>query len=199
MTENQEKRVRAKIAKIKKALAADKKHWGGYYHDGGGLRYVQPELYIKLEDYTGALRYFNWFDKHFSDDVGSPLFWFQYSLTLYKTKRVERAKTQIIQAHFLNEYLIDYFLDPKSIEHIRSSNNWPIEVLIKYFGYKKESFPEFSEWLAEYSKSKAFIDLKNEIKEIDLKLDTEEKRSKRAALLSKRSKLIKNGSGSGQQ
>lgn len=192
MTENQVNRVRAKIAKIKKALAADKKHRGGYYHDGGGLRYVQPELYIKLEDYTGALRYFNWFNKHFSDDVGSPLFWFQYALTLFKTKRVEKAKSQIIQTHFLNEYLIDYFLDPKSIEHTNLNKNWPIEMLVKYFDYKKESFPEFSQWLATFSESREFKDLKKEIAEIDLKLETETKRSIRAALLSKRSDLITN-------
>lgn len=192
MTENQENRIRAKISKLKKALAADKKHWGGYYHDGGGLRYAQPELYIKLEDYTGALRYFNWFNKHFSDDVGSPLLWFQYALTLFKTKRLEVAKNQIIKAHFLNEYLIDYFLDPTSIANIHPTNNWPIEVLIKYFEYKKDSYPDFAEWLKMISESIEFKNLIKEITEIDLKLDIETKRSKRAALLSKRSNLINN-------
>jgi len=47
MTEKQQERIRNKIGKIKKALAADKKHWGGFYHDGKGLRYLIPELFIK--------------------------------------------------------------------------------------------------------------------------------------------------------
>ncbi len=33
MTEKQKERVRNKIAKIRKELAADKKRWGGYYDD----------------------------------------------------------------------------------------------------------------------------------------------------------------------
>jgi len=44
MTEKQAQRLKNKIAKIKKALAADKRYWGGYYHDGGGLRYAPPEI-----------------------------------------------------------------------------------------------------------------------------------------------------------
>ncbi len=34
MTPRQEERIRNKIAKIRKELAADKKQWGGYHHDG---------------------------------------------------------------------------------------------------------------------------------------------------------------------
>jgi len=30
------------IKKIKAALSADKKYWGGHYHDGQGLRYIPP-------------------------------------------------------------------------------------------------------------------------------------------------------------
>lgn len=33
MTPKQADRIRNKIKKIKAALAADKKRWGGYYHD----------------------------------------------------------------------------------------------------------------------------------------------------------------------
>jgi len=69
MTPKQQARLQNKIKKIKSALAADKKHWGGYYHDGGGLRYLPPGLYIQLEDYSGGLRYLNWFKKNFPDDA----------------------------------------------------------------------------------------------------------------------------------
>ena len=63
MTPKQIERIQNKIVKIKRALAADKRRWGGYYDDSRGLRYLAPEQYIKIRDYKGALRYFNWFNK----------------------------------------------------------------------------------------------------------------------------------------
>ena len=59
MTPKQEERIRDKISKIKKALAADKRQWGGIYHDGPGLRYLPPELFLKLKDYIFLIREFN--------------------------------------------------------------------------------------------------------------------------------------------
>ena len=121
MTENQKNRIKVKISKIKKALSADKKFWGGYYHDGGGLRYVQPELYIKIQDFTGALRYFNWFDKNFPDDIGAPIFLFEYALTLFKTKRIEKAESKILESLNLNQYIIDFYLDRNAIINLDSN------------------------------------------------------------------------------
>ena len=66
MTDKQIERVKAKIEKYKKALAADKKYWGGLYHDGQGIRYLIPEQFIKIKDYKGGQRYLNWFGKEFS-------------------------------------------------------------------------------------------------------------------------------------
>ncbi len=62
MTPKQEERIRIKIARIRKELAADKKRWGGFYDDSRGLRYLPPEQFIKLKDYKGGLRYLRWFD-----------------------------------------------------------------------------------------------------------------------------------------
>ena len=64
MTPKKQERIINKIKKIKAGLAADKKYWGGHYHDGQGLRYIPPQLYLELEDYSGGLRYFNWFKKN---------------------------------------------------------------------------------------------------------------------------------------
>ncbi len=138
MTESQKNRIKKKIANIKKALAADKKHWGGFYHDGGGLRYAQPELYIKLHDYTGALRYFNWFDKNFPNDAGTPQFLFEYALILFKTNRIEKAEIKILETHMSNQYLIDYFLNRISIPDINDQSEWEIKSLVRYFDYKKK-------------------------------------------------------------
>ncbi|SDF28538.1 hypothetical protein SAMN05421855_1303 [Ulvibacter litoralis] len=152
VTENQIKRIKVKIAKIKKALAADKKHWGGFYHDGGGLRYLQPNLYIQIQDFTGALRYFNWFEKNFPEDMGTPLFIFEYALTLFKTNRIEKAEEKILELNELNQYLVDYYLDKNSITNIESNSDWQIESLMKYFEYKKDDLVmiDFTDWLTEY-------------------------------------------------
>jgi hypothetical protein len=60
MTPKQMEKIQNKIAKIKRALAADKRQWG-CYDDSRGLRYLTPALYLKLKDSGGAMRYFNWF------------------------------------------------------------------------------------------------------------------------------------------
>jgi hypothetical protein len=62
MTDKQIEGVKARIEKYKKALAADKKYWGGQYHDGQGIRYLILKQFIKIRDYKGGQRYLNWFD-----------------------------------------------------------------------------------------------------------------------------------------
>ena len=62
MTPKQAEKLRDKILKIKRALSADKRRWGGVYDDSRGLRYLHPEIFLRLQDYTGALKYFKWFN-----------------------------------------------------------------------------------------------------------------------------------------
>ena len=165
MTENQKNRIKVKISKIKKALTADKKFWGGYYHDGGGLRYAQPELYIKIQDFTGALRYFNWFDKNFPDDIGTPGFLFEYALTLFKTKRIKKAESKILETLDSNHYIVDFYLDRNTVINRDSNSEWPIESLIKYFEYKKDdpNLADFSEWLTDFAQTQRFLSFKRNL------------------------------------
>ena len=90
MTPKQTDRTQNKIAKIKRALAADKRLWG-CYDDSRGLRYLSPALYLKLKDYKGAMRYFNWFQKNFSDDSGYPSFLLEWTITLFKNCKLKEA------------------------------------------------------------------------------------------------------------
>lgn len=52
MTDKQIEKIKVKISKYKKALAADKKYWGGQYPDRQGIRYIIP---IGL--YASTIRY----------------------------------------------------------------------------------------------------------------------------------------------
>lgn len=97
MTEKQEQRIRDKIKKVKSALAADRRFHNGYFDDSRGLRYVPPGLYLKIKDYKGAARYFNWFDKNFSTDIGYGTFLFEYALSSFKNKKIKIAGRKIME------------------------------------------------------------------------------------------------------
>jgi hypothetical protein len=199
MTEKQIERIKNKISKIKKGLAADKKHWGGYYHDGGGLRYMPPELYIKIQDYTGSLRYFNWFDKNFPEDSGFPTFLFEWAITLFKTKRLKLAENKVKHTFYSNTYLLDKFLDKELLQFNKSEDsNWQYEQLIDDFIYSKnhEDMKEFAEWLNTYIKSEDFLAFANEFIEIKSKLKDEPVGEKRSYLVKKEYELLERVSSS---
>ena len=134
MTPKQIERVKNKIKLIKSELAKDKKVWGGQYHDGRGLRYLPTSLYIQIGDYSGGLRYVNWFDKNFPDDIGSSLYLFEAIFILFKSKKTKEAEHKLKQNKNELEYILDLY--------------FKIEV-DKKFAYKfnNEEFIEFSIWL----------------------------------------------------
>lgn len=124
MTPKQAERIQAKITKIKKELAADKRRWGGFYDDSRGLRYLSPTLYLKLEDYTGVLRHFNWFAKNFPDDMGCPIFLFEWTITLFKTKKIALAEQKAMETFQANTHLLNAFLlRPPHGRNIREWSN----------------------------------------------------------------------------
>lgn len=137
MTPKKIERVKNKIKLIKSELAKDKKVWGGQYHDGRGLRYLPTSLYIQIGDYSGGLRYVNWFDKNFPDDIGSSLNIFEAILILFKSKKTTEAE------HKLKKYLdeLEYILDL----YFKKEED-------KNFVYKFENdeLIEFSNWLKQH-------------------------------------------------
>lgn len=188
MTEKQAQRLKNKIAKIKKALAADKRYWGGYYHDGGGLRYAPPGLYLKLQDYKGGMRYFNWFEKNFPDDVGFPVFLFEWAVVLFKTGKFELAEKKVNQTFFSNIYILDKFLDKEPLDFKLSlSTSWGMKEMADAFPYskKQEELADFVEWLEGYVTSDAFYKFANEFIEIEKQLENERPGPKRNRLVKK--------------
>ena len=83
MTPKQSQRLIKKIADIKRALAAEKRKFGGY-DDSRGLRYLPTRYYLQLADYKGGLAYTRWFAKTFPDDIGFPDFLFEWAVLLFK-------------------------------------------------------------------------------------------------------------------
>lgn len=159
MTPKQAERIKTKITKIKKELAADKRRWGSFYDDSRGLRYLPPALYIKLGDYSGAKRYFNWFAKNFPDDMGYPIFLFEWTITLFKTRKKAQAEQMALETYRANTYLFDAFLQrPPHGRSIREWSNWASKELAADLPYSEtdKELTDFAKWLEALMDSKTF-------------------------------------------
>jgi hypothetical protein len=186
MTQKQIERVKAKIEKYKKALAADKKHWGGQYNDGQGIRYLIPEQFIKIKDYKGGLRYFNWFHKNFPDDSGYPIFLFEWTFSLFKCGKLVEAEKKAHRTFFSNTYLFDNFLGKEPLQLKKNESfSWESESLLKHFTYSNKDieFTAFGEWLETVLQSRTFLDKANNFIEISRQLKIESELEKRGDLI----------------
>jgi tetratricopeptide (TPR) repeat protein len=193
MTEKQIERVKLKIDKWKKALSLDKKKWGGYYHDGGGIRYIIPELYIQIQDYKGALKYFNWFKKNFPDDACYPIFLFEWTFVLFKSKKLPEAEKKLNLTFFSNTYLLDKFLGKAFLNFDKNeSSNWEFQSLVEHFNYSKDSeqFVEFAIWTTEKLQSRDFLDKANRFIELEQLIKKEANSEKRSALVKELFQMI---------
>ena len=176
MTPLQIERIQKTIAKIKRELAADKKRHGGYYDDSRGLRYLPPSLYLKLQDYNGAMRYFRWFAKNFDDDSGYPTFLFEWSITLYKNGRLLDAESMVLLTFFSNNYLIDWYLGKeKRASDIKEQSNWQSVDLLKDFPYSHRDpmLSDFSDWLTLFLSTEKYKEYSQGFLRIQQKLSDE--------------------------
>jgi hypothetical protein len=170
MTPKQVERVKNKIKKIKAVLSADKKYWGGHYHDGQGLRYIPPQLYIQIDDFSGGLRYFNWFDKNFSDDSCYPDFLYEWTIILFKTGRLKEAEKKAFQLFCSDKVLFNKIVgqDNSTISDEEFVGSYINELK------NKESLSEFKTWLNKLVTTEKFILLCNKYVDIKKRLKTEQ-------------------------
>jgi hypothetical protein len=192
MTDKQIEKIKLKIDKYKKALASDKKYWGGYYHDGQGIRYLIPELYIQIADYKGALKYFNWFHKNFEDDSCYPIFLFEWTFVLYKNNLRKDAEKKLHQTFFSNTYLLDKFLGKEFLDLDKNeSSSWEYQSLKDHYRYDKNrtDFVDFANWIEEELQTRIFLDKANRFVEIEQLLKTTPIGKKRSELVNELSHL----------
>ncbi|GHT58970.1 hypothetical protein AGMMS50239_04590 [Bacteroidia bacterium] len=192
LTERQIKSIQAKIQRIKKALADDKKHWGGQYHDGRGLRYLPPEQYLKLQDYSGAQRYFNWFHKNFPDDSGYPDFLFEWTITLFYCGKLKEAEKKAITTHLSNQYYFDkYFNKPIVRLEKRHYSNLEYQEMAESFAYTstQEHLAEFTKWLEQFVKSDKFTTIVTQYNELEEQLSKESDVPRRSKMINQMHKI----------
>jgi hypothetical protein len=186
MTPKQEERIKIKIKRIKAELAADKKRWGGYYDDSRGLRYLPPALYLKLEDYSGGLRYTNWFKKNFPDDCGFPDFLFEWTIILFKSGKYNEAEKKAFETYFSNTYLFEKFFGRPIVpidkyEH----SNVDIPSFCDFLEYSsgQAGLSDFSDWLAKFLLTEKFASISTKFIEINKRLKVEEDSETRLYLI----------------
>ena len=185
LTPKKEERLRKKIKKYRSHLTAEKRRFG-FFDDSSGVRYLLPAIYIQLEDYKGGLTYLRWFNKNFPDDVGYPIFLFEWALILYKVGKLKDAELKIIQTFFENSYLLDKFFGRavKALEKYEYSN-WSTVELTKYFEYSssQEEFEDFSDWLNNVEQSESFRKTRDRFIELERQLLVEKNTDKRGKIL----------------
>lgn len=193
MTPKQIERLEKKIRKIKSALAADKKRWGGEYDDSRGLRYMPPKYYIKLGDFAGCMRYMNWFNKNFPDDCGFPDFLFEWTIILFKTGKLKEAEKKAFQAFCSNIYIIDkYFGRPIIPIDKYESSNIDRPSYTQYFDYSSQQteLSDFIDWLKQFTEGEKFLKMSNKYIEIYKRLKYEDDSETRSYLIKHADQLI---------
>jgi hypothetical protein len=192
MTEKQIDKAKKQIATIRKILADEKRKYGGY-HDGRGLRYAPPQYFIKLNDFKGAMTYYRWFQKNFSDDMGEPMFLFEWCMTLFKNGKLQEAENKAIETFTANTYLIDKFLDrPFHTFDMIDNAAWQKEQLNSTLPYSKdeERFKSFAQWLNLIVESTRYKSLTAEFMDIQIRLLTEPVGAIRSELIRRKYRLV---------
>lgn len=176
MTEKQIERVQTKIKRIKSALAVDKKRHGGYYDDSRGLRYTPTRLYIQIADFSGGLKYLNWFSKNFPDDGGYPDFLFEWTIILFKSGRLKEAEKKAFETHCSNTYLFDTFFGKpsKKIEMWESSNLETQDFAENNLCYthQQDQLNDFAAWLDAFISTEKFVHASSQFVDIKKQLAT---------------------------
>jgi hypothetical protein len=191
VTPKQVERIRKKIASIRQALAAERRKFG-WYDDGRGLRYLPPELYLKIGDYKGGLTYLKWFEKNFPDDSGYPPFLFEWTIILFKNGKLEEAERKAFKTFCANTYLFDaFFGNPITVLPIKHWSNWEEPGLAEELSYSNSQpeLTDFSAWLLALTSSEKFIALKYQYLSILEGLTIETDFEKRRALSQQKRQL----------
>src|SRR2546422_6510719 len=119
-----QKRFRSQATRLSRALLSENRPCG-YLSDGSGRRYRIGPLYALAGDLGKALEHYEWFEKHYSDDVGEPFHYLWWSLTLYRAGRLKTANERLLETMVRNLYLLPHLVgSPLARQNIWHGSNW---------------------------------------------------------------------------
>lgn len=194
-----QKRLRARATRLKRALASEKRRYGGF-DDSSGKRYRIGPLFALAGDLKEALAHFNWFEKQFPDDVGEPMHCLWWALALCRSGDLENANRRLLETLVRNLYLLPALVgSPIARQDIWHGSNWAEpEYLVQV---SSEFLPQLSEdersWIVHQLESALFRRVKDEYVSTHHALLTEKNVERRSAILRRWDKFWADATASG--
>ncbi|SFD85897.1 hypothetical protein [Thermophagus xiamenensis] len=184
MTDKQIERIKKSIRKRRAALTAEKRKFGGFI-DSAGNRYYIFELYMKIVDYKGVITYKKWFDKNFSDDIGSPFLSLIWAVACFELGKMAEAKTYTIDTAFQNVYLHGLLLDREVSPIDMYNHGYDMLEFAKSLieDCKKITTKTYLDWLATFINTDEYNDPVNKYIALNKLLKDENNDEKRGKLL----------------
>ena len=185
MTEKQAERIRLKIKKIRAALAAERKFFGGFYDDSRGQRYLPPRYYVQLADWSGGLTYFRWFLKNFPDDCGFGEFWLEAAIIYYKSGKMEQAEKMAYRTFFNNAYVFDVFFGRPLLVYVYKFKGFHSPEMAQRlpFSSKQEGLGDFATWLETFTTTPEFMQVRETYIDLNQRINALSVSKERSALL----------------
>ena len=168
------KRLKQKLEYYLKKLKEEKELFD-VCRDRSAHRMAVPPLFLRLEDYVGAMDYFLWYDSNFPEDAGFPEFYLAWAMTLFKNNQAQKAEAAVILSYIQNPYLIGLIVQKENplvcggLFQIES-REWAINAV--HFCYLFMT-PDFVTWLGGYTLSEAYSSFTGRIDSINKLLDGE--------------------------
>lgn len=194
-----QKRFRARATRLKRALASEKRRYGGI-DDSGGKRYRIGPLFALAGDLKDALAHYKWFEKECPDDVGEPVHYLWWALTLYRAGDLENANRKLLETLVRNLYLLPALAgSPISRQDMWHGSNWSEPEYLSQVS--PEFLPQLSEsersWIGQKLESALFRRVKNEYVSTHHALLTEGNVERRSAILRRWDKFWADATASG--
>ena len=110
------RKFRDRATRLKRALAKEKRRYGGI-DDGYGKRYLIGPLFALAGDVRQALAHYEWHERECPDDIGEPIHYLWWALTLYKFGELEKANAKLLETMVRNIYLLPALLGTPTAPH----------------------------------------------------------------------------------
>ena len=158
------KRLRDRATRLKRALANEQQRFG-HIEDGAGKRYLIGPLYVLAGEFEKALAHYDWYDEKCADDIGEPIHYLCWALSLHRVGDVTKANDKLLETMVQNVYLLPTLLGspPAAYDMWHSSNREQPDYLTEV---PEDLVPEISDqersWIEEQLVSFRFRRVKDE-------------------------------------